>query len=167
MSLVYNDFTKVTFRHNNTILEEESILVIKAIALVLGLALGNPYLHLLHHGIKKLSLANLLFQGRRDLKVGEETLRNNLQIKFAESFTKLGLIRLKNQTVAICFSAQSVSNHIGLARSIFNTRIVLLNHFDPSSLPEVEVGLSEDILETLVIGEYVHVPSQQEMSPCY
>ena len=35
------------------------------------------------------------------MKVGEETLRNNLQIKFAESFTKLGLIRLENQTVAI------------------------------------------------------------------
>ena len=42
-----------------------------------------------------------------------------------------------------------------------------MNHLDPSSLPEVEVGLSEDILETLVIGENVHLPSQQEMSPCY
>ena len=90
MSLIHNDFTKVTFRHNNVILEEESIVVIKAIALVLGLTLGNPNLHLLHHSIKKLGLANLVFQGRRDLKVGEETLRNNLQIKFAESFTKLG-----------------------------------------------------------------------------
>ena len=28
------------------------------------------------------------------MKIGEETLRNNLQIKFAESFTKLGLISL-------------------------------------------------------------------------
>ena len=28
-----------------------------------------------------------------------------------------------------------------------------MNHFDPSRLPEVEVGLSEDILVTLVIGE--------------
>ena len=30
-------------------------------------------------------------------------MRDNLQIKFAESFTKLGLIRLENQTVAITF----------------------------------------------------------------
>ena len=95
MSLVHDHFTKVTFGHNNTILEEESILVIKAVALVLGLTLGNPNLHLFHHSIKKLGLANLVFQGRRDLKVGEETLRKNLQIKFAESLTKLGLIRLE------------------------------------------------------------------------
>ena len=160
MSLVHNDFTEVTFRYNNEILEEESILVIKAIALVLGLTLGNPNLHLFHHSIKKLGLANLVFQGRRDLKVGEETLRNNLQIKFAESFTKLGLIRLENQTVAICFSAQSVSNHISLAWSILDTRIVLLNHFDPSSLPEVEIRLSEDVLEALVVSEDVHFSSQ-------
>ena len=33
------------------------------------------------------------------------------------------------------------------------------------SLPEVEVGLSEDVLETLMISEDVHFPSQQEMSP--
>ena len=96
MSLVHDNLTKITFGHNNTILEEESILVIKAVALVLGLTLGNPNLHLLPHSIKKLSLANLIFRSRRDLKVGEETLRNNLQIEFAESFTKLGLIRLED-----------------------------------------------------------------------
>ena len=99
------------------------------------------------------------------MKVGEETLRNNLQIEFAESFTKLGLVRLENQTVAVSLPAQSVSNHIGLAWSIFNTRIVLLNHFDPSSLPEVEVGLSEDVLETLVISVDVTVSSHQVVSP--
>ena len=160
MSLVHNDFTKVTFRHNNAILEEESILIIKAIALVLGLTLGNPNLHLFHDSIKKLSLANLVFQGRRDLKGGEETLRNNLQIEFAESFTKLGLIRLENQTVSVSLPAQCVSNHIGLAWSILDARIILLNHFDPSSLPEVEIRLSEDVLETLVVSEDVHFSSQ-------
>lgn len=68
VSLVHDHFTKVTFGHNNTILEDESILVIKAVALVLGLTLGNPNLHLFHHSIKKLGLVNLVFQGRRDLK---------------------------------------------------------------------------------------------------
>ena len=83
-----------------------------------------------------------------------------MQIKFAESFTKLGLIRLENQTVVVSLPAQSVSNHIGLAWSILNTRIVLLNHLDPSSLPEVEIRLSENVLETLVISENVHFSSQ-------
>ena len=96
MSLDHNDFTKVTFRHNNAILEEQSILVIKAIALVLGLTLGNPNLHLLHHSINKLSLANLILQSRRDYEVGKKALRNNLEIQFAESFTKVRLDGLKN-----------------------------------------------------------------------
>ena len=151
---------KVTFGHNNTILEEENILVIKAVALVLGLTLGNPNLHLLHHSIKKLSLANLIFQSRRDLEVGKESLRNNLKIKFAESFTKLGLVRLENQTVAVSLPAQCVSNYVGLAWSIFDTRIILLNHFDPTSLLEVEIRVSEDVLETLVVSEDVHFSSQ-------
>ena len=94
------------------------------------------------------------------MEVGEETLRNNLQIEFAESFTQLGLVRLENQTVAVSLPAQCISNYIGLAWSIFDTRIILLNHFDPTSLPEVEIRLSEDVLETLVVSEDVHFPSQ-------
>ena len=160
MSLVHDDFMKVTFRHNNAILEEESILVIKAIALVLGLTLGNPNLHLLHHSIKKLSLTNMILQSRRDLEVGKKSLRNNLKIEFAESFTRLGLVRLENQTVAVSLPAQCVSNYIGLAWSIFDARIILLNHLDPTSLPEVEISLSEDVLETLMISEDVHFSSQ-------
>ena len=100
------------------------------------------------------------------MEVGKESLRYNLEIKFAESFTKLWLIGLDNQTVTLSLPAQRVSNDIGLAWSIFNTRIILLNHFDPMSLPEVEVGLSEDVLEALMISEDVHFPFQQEMSPC-
>ena len=88
-----------------------------------------------------------------------------MEIKFAESFTKVRLEGLENQTVAVSLPDQSVSNDIGLAWSIFDTRIVLLNHFDPTSLSEVEVGLSEDVLEALMIREDVHFPSQQEMSP--
>ena len=89
-----------------------------------------------------------------------------MEIKFAENFTKIRLVGLENQTVAVSLPAQSVNNDIGLAWSIFNSRIILLNHLDPMSLPEVEVGLSEDVLETLMISEDVHFPFQQEMSPC-
>ena len=83
-----------------------------------------------------------------------------MQVEFAESFTKLGLVRLDNQTIAVSLPAQCVSNYIGLAWSIFDTRIILLNHFDPTSLREVEIRLSEDVLETLVVSEDVHFSSQ-------
>ena len=42
VSLIHDHFTKVTFGYNNTILKEESVLVIKAVALVLGLTLAIP-----------------------------------------------------------------------------------------------------------------------------
>ena len=61
VSLVHDHLTEFTFGHNNSILEEESVLVIKSVALVLGLTLCNTNLHLLHHSIKKLGLANLVF----------------------------------------------------------------------------------------------------------
>ena len=83
-----------------------------------------------------------------------------MKIKFAESLTKIRLEGLENQTVAVSLPAQCVSNYIGLAWSIFDTRIILLNHFDPTSLPEVEIWLSEDVLETLMISEDVHFSSQ-------
>ena len=94
------------------------------------------------------------------MEVGKESLRNNLEIKFAESFTKLWLVGLENQTVAVSLPAQSVSNDIGLAWSILNTRIIPLNHLHPTSLPEVEIRLSEDVLETLVINENIHFSPQ-------
>ena len=31
----------------------------------------------------------MIFQSRRDLEVGKKALRNNLEIQFAESFTKV------------------------------------------------------------------------------
>ena len=160
MCLIHDDFSQITFWNQNSILEEKSIFVINVEALVFGNALVDTTVHLFHHGIQELCLTNLVFQSRRDVKVGEESLRNNLQIKFAESFTKLGLIRLENQAVAISLPAQCVSNHIGLAWSILDTRIILLNHFDPTSLPEVEIRLSEDVLETLMISENIHFSSQ-------
>ena len=69
-------------------------------------------------------------------------------------------VALDGFTVAVSLSSQCVSNYIGLAWSIFDTRIILLNHFDPTSLPEVEIWLSEDVLETLVVSEDVHFSSQ-------
>src|SRR3954463_263357 len=76
MRFVHNDFTKITLWNHDPVLEEKSISVINSIALVLGNALVNTTLHLLHHGVKELRRATLIFQSRRDDEVGKETLRN-------------------------------------------------------------------------------------------
>src|SRR3954464_13799301 len=93
---VHNDFTKITLWNHNPVLEKKSISVINSIALVFGDALVNTTFHLLHHGIQQLCLTNLIFQGRRDDEVGKKTLRNNLEIQFAESFTKIRLKGLED-----------------------------------------------------------------------
>ena len=77
---------------------------------------------------------------QKGLEVGKESLRNNLEIKFAESFTKLQLVGLENQIVAVSLPAQCVSNDIGLAWIVFDTRIILLNHLDPMSLLRLRLG---------------------------
>ena len=96
MCLVHDDFSEIAFRNHNSILEEKSIFVIQAIALVFGNALFNTTFHLLHHGIQELCLTNLVFQSRSALEVGKKTLRNNLEVEFAESFTKIRLERLED-----------------------------------------------------------------------
>src|SRR3954465_7863349 len=93
---VHNDFTKITLWNHDPVPEEKSISVINSIALVFGDALFNTMFHLLHHGIQQLCLTNLIFQSRRDDEVGKQTLRNNLKIQLAESFTKIRLKRLED-----------------------------------------------------------------------
>ena len=96
MCLIHDDFSQITFWNHNSILEEKSIFVIQAIALVFGSTLVNITFHLLHHGIQELCLTNLIFQSRRDYEVGKKALRNNLKIQLAEGFTKIRLKRLEN-----------------------------------------------------------------------
>jgi hypothetical protein len=53
------------------------------------------------------------------------------------------------------FSAKGVSYHVGLSGAVMDLKVIIFDQFQPSSLMEVEVWLSEDILQTLVIGEDV------------
>ena len=44
-------------------------------------------------------------------------------------------------------------------------QIIVLDQFEPSSLPHVDVGLSEDIFETLVIGINIAMLPEKIMTP--
>src|SRR6187401_1809106 len=165
MCFFHSELPELTFGNNESVLEEQGISLINTIALVFRSALCNTMFHLLHHGIPELGLTDLIFQGRSDFKICKKTLGNNLEVEFPESFTKLRLKRLDKKAVAICLSAQSISNHIRLARSVFNAGIILLDHFNPTSLAEVQIRLCKDVLQALVISEDVDLSAQQQMSP--
>jgi hypothetical protein len=53
------------------------------------------------------------------------------------------------------FSAEGVCYHVGLSGVVMDLEVIILDQFKPSSLTEVEVWLSEDVPQTLVIGEDV------------
>src|SRR6187401_1668721 len=138
MCFFHYELLEITFGNNESVLEEQGISLINTEALVFRNALSNSMFHLLHHGIIELSLTDLIFQGRSNLKICKKTLRNNLEVEFPECFTKLRLERLDKQAVAICLSAQSMCNEICLARCVFDDWIILLDHSDPKSLAEVQ-----------------------------
>jgi hypothetical protein len=54
---------------------------------------------------------------------------------------------------------QGIRNQIRLARVIVNLQIIILNEFQSSALPKVEILLSEYVLQTLVIGVHLALGS--------
>src|SRR6187401_3652589 len=84
MCFVHYELFEITFGNHNSVLKEQSVSVINAIALLLGSTLSNTMFHLLHHSITELGLTDLIFQGRSDLKVGKKSLRNDLEVELSE-----------------------------------------------------------------------------------
>src|SRR6187399_860759 len=165
MCFVHYELPEITLGNHKYVLKEQGVFLINAIALIFGSALCNTMFHFLHHSITELGLMDLIFQGRSNLKICKKALRNNLEVELPECFTKLMLKRLDKEAVAICLSAQGICNDIGLARRVFDAWIILLDHFNPTSLAKVQVRLCEDVLQALVIGDDVHFSAQQKVSP--
>jgi hypothetical protein len=55
--------------------------------------------------------------------------------------------------VTVSFVTQSIRNDICLTRMIRNLKIIVLDQFQPFSLPHVQIRLSEKVLQALVISE--------------
>jgi hypothetical protein len=56
--------------------------------------------------------------------------------------------------VAVLLSAQGIGYDIGLAGMVVDSDVIILNQLQPSSLPQVQIRLGEDILETFVVTVY-------------
>src|SRR3954467_8014908 len=91
-------------------------------------------------------------------KVVEITCWNQLEIDLAELLTQVRVNLMHLDIVAIALAAQRISYDIRLPRRILNINGVLSNGLKPSSLPQVQVGMSEQVLQTFVIGEHIHLP---------
>src|SRR3954467_7981227 len=91
-------------------------------------------------------------------KVIKVTCWNQLKIELAELLTQVRVKLLHLDTVAITFAAQRIGYDIRLPRRVLNINRVLSNGFQPSSLPQVQIGLSEQVLQALVTGEDINLP---------
>lgn len=69
------------------------------------------------------------------------------------------------QAVATVLATKSIGHHVGLAGMIVNLQVIVFYQLLPSPLAHVEVGLSEDVLEALVVGVDVAVGAHQIVSP--
>ena len=50
------------------------------------------------------------------------------------------------------FSTEGIRNNIGLSGMVMDPDVIILNEFHPTSLPQVQLLLGEDILQALVIS---------------
>jgi hypothetical protein len=65
------------------------------------------------------------------------------------------------QVDAVSFTTQSIRNHVRLTRMIVNLKIIVLDQLQPSSLPHVQIILSQKVLQALVVGEDMsHIPKK-------
>jgi hypothetical protein len=63
--------------------------------------------------------------------------------------------------VAVSFVTQGIRNYTRLTRMIVNLKIIVIDQLQPSSLPHVQIRLSEKVLQALMISEDMsHIPKK-------
>jgi hypothetical protein len=75
------------------------------------------------------------------------------------------LLDFQTKVKGTWFSAEGVGNYIGFSRVIMDTKIIVLDELNPSPLSHVQLPLSEDILEALVIGVDITPVSNEIVTP--
>ena len=88
-----------------------------------------------------------------------------MMVQLSKFFDKRGLNFVNLEVVAVRLAAQGISHYISLALRIGNTQIKVCNSLHPSLLTEVQIWLSKQILQTLVVGEDLATITEKVMSP--
>src|SRR3954468_8941274 len=63
------------------------------------------------------------------------------------------------------FAAQGISHHISFARGVMNIHVEIGYCLEPSLLAEIQVWLSKQIFQTLVVGVDLATITDEVMSP--
>src|SRR3954462_13924679 len=152
-------------RNKHPVFKEKRALIIDVEGLILRkLHVGDD---LSGVRITKLTGANLFFQERGCQKIQKIPLIHNFKVELTEFLAQERLLFFHHEVVDIGFAAESIGHNISLARSVVDGQIKIIDCFNPPPLPKVEIRLSEDILQTLVIGKDFTTVAQQVMPPYF
>ena len=88
-----------------------------------------------------------------------------MKVQLSKFFDKQGLNFSNLEVVAVRLAAQGISHYISLAGGIGYTHVKVCNSLHPSLLAEVQIWLSKQILQTLVVGEDFATITEKVMSP--
>src|SRR3954471_6947841 len=92
-------------------------------------------------------------------------LRNNLEVQLLEFFIQARLLFLNFYCIAIGFATQGVSHYISFARGIRNIHVEVGYCLEPSLLAEIQVWLSKQVLQALVVSVDLATITDEVMSP--
>src|SRR3954471_9374299 len=152
-------------RNKHPVFKEKRALIINMEGLILRkLQVGDD---LSCVRIAKLTGANLFFQERGCQKIQKIPLFHNFKVELTEFLAQERLLFLHQEVVNISFAAESICHNISFNRSVVDGQIKIIDCFNPPPLPKVEIRLSEDILQTLVIGKDFTTVAQQVMPPYF
>ena len=88
-----------------------------------------------------------------------------MEVQLPEFLNKRGLNFVNLKVVAVRLVAQGISHYISLAWHIGNTQLKVCDKLHPSLLTEVQIWLSKQILQTLVVSEDLATITEKVMSP--
>src|ERR1041385_717804 len=93
------------------------------------------------------------------------SLRNDLDVQLAKLFIQRWLLYLNFKFTTVGFATQGISHHISFARGIMNIHVEIGDCLEPSLLAEIQVGLSKQVLQALVVGVDLATITNEVMSP--
>src|SRR3954471_16960622 len=149
--------------NKHPVFKEERALIIN----VEGLILRKPNSRDELSGVRitKLPRANLFFQERSSQKVQEMPLFHNFKVELMEFLAQERLLLFYHEVVNISFAAEGIGHDIGFAWCVIDGQIKIIDCFNPSPLPKVEIRLSEDILQTFVVRKDLTTVAKQVVPP--
>jgi hypothetical protein len=87
------------------------------------------------------------------------------RLRYLISLHSSGHILLAKGSVTILLATQSIGYNVGLSWVIIDSNVIILNQLEPSALPQIQINLGKNVLETLVVTVNLTSMADEVISP--